>query len=127
MSRDRKLVLIVEDEQLLVSAIKRSIVKLNIDVVSANDGQTGLDLAFEKKPDLILLDIVLPALDGLTVLKKLREDGWGKEVPVLILSNLSRAESIAESKKEGANEYLVKTDWKLSEVVEKVKHELGII
>ena len=66
-------------------------------------------------------------MDGITMLDKLREDDWGKKVPVIILSNLSKADSIRESRERGVNTYLVKTDWKLDEVIAKVKYELGIL
>ena len=92
--------------------------------MEAFDGGEGLAIALEKHPNLVLLDIVLPVMDGVTLLDRLREDEWGKNVPVIILSNLSDASTIEESKDKGVNSYLVKTDWKLDEVVAKVRETL---
>lgn len=120
-------ILIIEDETLMASALKKKLESAGFEPLWASDGSEGLKVALDKHPDLILLDIVLPTMDGMTVLSKLREDSWGKNVPVIILSNLSRAATIEKGKEKGVNTYLVKTDWKLSEVVQKVKYELGMV
>ena len=117
-------VLIIEDEKLLADALKRKLERSGFSVFIAIDGAEGLEFALDKHPDLILLDIVMPIMDGITVLDRIREDEWGAKVPVLILSNLSDAESIKESKANGINDYLIKTDWKISDVVKKVKENL---
>lgn len=126
MANEGRNILIIEDESLMASALKKKLESEGLGVVWANDGLQGLNIALQKHPDLILLDIVLPSMDGMTLLSKLREDEWGKNVPVIILSNLSRAATIEEGKEKGVNTYLVKTDWKLGEVAQKVKHELGL-
>jgi DNA-binding response OmpR family regulator len=117
-------ILIIEDEKLLADALKRKLERSGFSVFIAIDGAEGLEFALDKHPDLILLDIVMPIMDGITVLDRIREDEWGAKVPVLILSNLSDAESIKESKASGINDYLIKTDWKISDVVKKVKENL---
>ncbi len=127
MANDKKTILVVEDETLMVNALKKKLEAEDFNVLVAKDGSEGLNIALEKHPDLVLLDVILPVMDGMTALKNLRADSWGKDVPVIILTNLSRAATIEESKKKGVNTYLVKTDWKLAEVVQKVKYELGII
>jgi len=78
------------------------------------------------KPDLILLDIILPKMDGMTVLKKLREDDRGKDVPVILLTNLDYSVGVAKAMESGAYDYLVKVDWTLEEVVEKVRKRLQV-
>jgi len=83
-------------------------------------------MAREKHPDLILLDIVLPQLDGLSVLDQLRSDDWGKSVPVIMLTNLTQVEAEEESLERGVKAFLVKTDWKLEEVVQKIRDVLGM-
>lgn len=118
---------VIEDENLIASALEKKLKNEGFDVYVTNDGKQGLDAALEKKPDLILLDLVLPSMDGVSILDTLRGDDWGKKVPVIILTNLSKAETIQESKEKGVNSYLIKTDWKLEEVVKKVKYELGIL
>ena len=124
MSDKKTIVLLIEDERLLSKAIKRKLEKGGFEVLEAFDGGEGLAIALEKHPNLVLLDIVLPVMDGVTLLDRLREDEWGKNVPVIILSNLSDASTIEESKDKGVNSYLVKTDWKLDEVVAKVRETL---
>ena len=84
----------------------------------------GLEVVISKKPDIILLDIIMPRMDGLTMLKKMREKAEVKDIPVILLTNLSEYESMAEAIKSGAFGYLVKTDWTLSKVVEKVRDRL---
>jgi DNA-binding response OmpR family regulator len=127
MNNKKYTIQVIEDEKMLSDAIKKKLDESGFDVVTSYDGKEGLDEALKSKPDLILLDLVLPTVDGVTVLDKLRGDEWGKNVPIIILTNLSRAETIEESKKRGVNTYLVKTNWKLDEVVEKINYELGIV
>ena len=124
MNDKKAIVLLIEDERLLSKAIKRKLEKGGFEVLEAFDGGEGLAIALEKHPNLVLLDIVLPVMDGVTLLDRLREDEWGKNVPVIILSNLSDASTVEESKTKGVNSYLVKTDWKLDEVVAKVRETL---
>lgn len=110
---------------MMTDVLKRKLESDNYKVLVAKDGAEGLTKALGKHPDLILLDIILPVMDGVTFLGKLREDDWGKKVPVIVLSNLSRAAIVAKSKEKGASDYLVKTDWKLSDVMKKIKNELS--
>jgi two-component system phosphate regulon response regulator PhoB len=118
-------VLIVEDEQMLLSALQRKLESAGLNVLTAKDGSEGLKLALENRPDLILLDIILPLMDGITFLERLRRDEWGKQVPVIVLSNLSKASTITETKEKGVKMFLVKTDWKIDDVLQKIKNELG--
>jgi DNA-binding response OmpR family regulator len=127
MNNYKKLILVVEDDKLIAGAIEKKLAKSNFEVIIATDGKEGLDLAIERHPDLILLDIILPVMDGISLLDKLRGDSWGAKVPVIILSNLTRAMTPEEMKEKGVSLYLIKTDWKLEEVVNKVKYELGLI
>jgi DNA-binding response OmpR family regulator len=85
-----------------------------------------LEMALNKKPDLILLDLILPEIDGITVLKKLRDSNEGKNIPVIILTNLSSSDLVKKAMAEGSTSYLVKVNWKIDEVVKKVKEELKI-
>ena len=93
---------------------------------SEANGETGLQLALSDHPDLVLLDIQVPGISGMEVLKRLRQDDWGKNVPVILLTDLSATEEnvikgIAEY---APRHYLVKSDWKISEVVEKINEAL---
>jgi two-component system response regulator VanR len=124
----QKKILIVEDESSLRKAMTEKFQREGFDVLLASDGVEGLEQASMGHPDLILLDIIMPKMDGMTMFKKLRAlDDWGKQVPVIILTNLAsdddgRISDVAELL---PSYYLVKTDWKLADVVNKVKERLG--
>ena len=116
-------ILIVEDEHMVRDAIKRKLESSGFEVLEAGDGQEGLQRAESGKPDLILLDLILPLMDGLTVLEKLRGSEWGKNIPVIVLSNLSDTKTVQESKQKGVFDFLVKTDWTLDDVVSKIRED----
>jgi DNA-binding response OmpR family regulator len=120
-----KTILIIEDDAVLLWALAKTLSTEGFIVHKATDGEAGLELAVREHPYLILLDIIMPKMDGLTVLKKLRTDQWGKNVPVIILTNLSAADT-AKDIGNKSQEYLVKAEWKLTDVVEKVKKRLKI-
>lgn len=124
MDKEKKLILVVEDESDVQDALTEKLTTENFDVINALDGQEGLVLALQRHPDLILLDIILPKMDGFAVLEKLREDEWGKNVPVILLTNLSDTKSMSRALEFQSYEYLVKTDWKISDVVKKIKEQL---
>ena len=114
-------VLIVEDEMALVEVLEDHFSEEGFEVLIAKDGKVGLDMALKLNPDIILLDIIMPIMDGITMLEKLRKDEKAKEIPVIMLTNLSDAKRVEEARKQGVNDYLVKADWKLEDVVNKVK------
>ncbi len=120
-----KKILIVEDEVALLQVLTEKLKKDNFEVLQARNGQEGLQQAFSLHPDLILLDIIMPVMDGMTMLAKLRIDEWGKSVPVSILTNLSNEQRVAESLQQGVYDYLVKSDWTLEDLVQKIKNRLG--
>jgi len=119
-----KKILIIEDEKKLSEILKMRLEKEDFAVYVAYDGESGLDLALSLKPDLILLDVVLPKMDGMTVLKKLRnENSWGENVRIMMLSNFDPKDDTV-NKSINDNEpsyYLLKVDFDLEEVVNKVK------
>jgi DNA-binding response OmpR family regulator len=118
-------ILIVEDEHALSTALSERFSKENFEVLLARDGQEGLRMALSSHPECILLDIIMPVMDGMSMLRELRKDPWGKHVRVIILTNLSNAEDEAKSHIEGVSDYLIKTDWKLEDVVAKVREKTG--
>lgn len=118
-------ILIVDDEQMLLKALSDKFSSEGFTVVTAKDGQEGLQETLREHPDMILLDIIMPKMDGVTMLKKLREDAWGKNVPVIILTNLSSIDKTYIPPDDKVYDYLVKTDWTLDELVEKVKEKLS--
>ena len=84
----------------------------------------GLSVALAEHPNLMLVDVVMPKMDGITMLEKLREDEWGKDAHVIMLTNLSDTEKIAFAAKKGVNDYLVKADWDIASIIEKVKEKV---
>jgi CheY-like chemotaxis protein len=120
-----KKILFIEDESALQKTLSDYLKKEGYEVVSALDGETGLKLAKNQKPDLILLDLILPKMDGFEVLEKLTQDPETKDIPVIILTNLERMEDIERALELGAKTYLVKANYTLQEVTEKVKKALG--
>lgn len=118
-------ILIVEDDGALIKALTATFTKEGFDVIQARNGQDGLDASFKEHPDIILLDIIMPVMDGISMLRKLREDSWGSEVRVMILTNLSSDSKVDEAIENRAYDFLVKTDWTLSDVVKKVRERLA--
>lgn len=118
-----KTILIIEDEEYLADMYKIKFESEGYTVVVAIDGETGIRLAQNIKPDLILLDLVLPRMDGFQVLKELRHDARTKEIIIYILSNLGQDEEIKKGFEEGANGYLIKanlTPAQLMDYVERI-------
>ena len=120
-----KKILFVEDESALQKTFGDILKEEGYEVISALDGGIGLKLAKSKKPDLILLDLILPKMDGFEVLEKLKESPGTKDIPVIILTNIGRMEDIGRALELGAKTYLVKADYTLEEVVKKVKQSLA--
>lgn len=121
MNGKEKTILVVEDENNLRNVLRDKFDQENFIVLEAKNGEEGLEMALKEHPHMILLDIVMPKMDGMTMLEKLREDKWGQYAKVIILTNLSDAENTLKAIKHGSFDYLVKSDWKLADVVEKAK------
>jgi len=121
-----KKILIIDDESIVKKSLSSQFDKSLVKVLVASDGAEGLKTALKERPDLILLDLIMPKMDGMTMLAKLRQNSWGKTAKVIILSNLSDAERVAQAVEKGTYEYLVKVDWNVMDVVKKCKKILGI-
>ena len=120
-----KKILFIEDESALQKTFGEILKQEGYEMTSALDGESGLRLAKDKKPDLILLDLILPKLHGFEVLKKLKEDPETKEIPIVILTNLEGIRDVEKALELGATTYLVKESYSLEEVIEKIKKTLG--
>lgn len=120
-----KKILFVEDESALQRAATQVLTEEGYKVFSALDGETALQYAKKERPDIILLDLVIPKKSGFEVLDELKKDPETKDIPVIILSNLESSEDIGKALERGATTYLVKTNYKLDEVVDKIKSILG--
>lgn len=120
-----KKILFIEDESALQRAVTRILVEEGYQVFSALDGEIGLKLVWQELPDLVLLDLVLPKKDGFEVLQALKQNKETTHIPVVILTNLEGGMEIERVLALGATTYLVKTNYRLEEVVEKIKQILG--
>jgi len=116
-----KKILFVEDEPTLQKTLGDVLVREGYKVISALDGKIGLRLAKSEKPDLILLDLVLPSMHGFQVLKRLKQDSETEKIPVIILTNLEKIEDVEKTIELGARTYLVKTKYKVEEIMQKIK------
>lgn len=122
-----KKVLIVEDEAPLRNAVSDILTFEGFTVFQAKNGQEGLDIALKEHPDLTLLDLMMPIMDGLTMLEKLRQDQeWGAQAAVILLTNINDPEKVAQATEAGSYDFLVKSDWNIEDVVKKIKGRLGI-
>jgi len=120
-----KKILFIEDESALQKTFGEIITQEGYQMMSALDGETGLRMAKTKKPDLILLDLILPKIHGFDVLKKLKEENETRDIPVIVLTNLEGLEDVEKALKLGATTYLVKANYSLEELLEKIKKALG--
>ncbi|MDQ1284550.1 MAG: two-component system, OmpR family, alkaline phosphatase synthesis response regulator PhoP [Patescibacteria group bacterium] len=121
---EKKRILIVEDETSLHESLGEFLSAEGFEVLNAYDGEVGLSMAREKMPDLVLLDIILPKKDGYEVLAEIRKSEKTKNMPVILLTNLESAEDVQKAFEKGATTYLVKSDYKMEDVVRKIKETL---
>jgi len=116
-----KKILVVEDEQDLREALVDVLTQAGFVVTHAADGDEGLTKALAEHPDLILLDVIMPVMDGQTMLKKLRQDPWGKSVRVIMLTSTDDAKNVAEAYTSSVTDYLVKTHIDFDEFVKQIR------
>jgi DNA-binding response OmpR family regulator len=115
-----KKVLIIDDDQALAEALSERLTEAGYSVSSAFDGQKGLDVSLETHPDLIILDVAMPVMNGWDALTALRADGWGKDARVVMLTNSDDMENVSHAIDHGSTEYLIKGSWTLDDIVAKV-------
>ncbi len=113
-------ILIVEDEDVLLRVLQEKFEGENFKVFTAKDGSAAITSVKKNIPDAILLDILLPKVDGLEVLAAIKEDSNLKNIPVIMLSNVDNNEKVDQALKMGAVDYMIKTQYPINEVVEKV-------
>jgi len=118
-------VLIVEDDVFLANIYKTKFDMEGFKVSTSENGEAGLNDVKKKKPDIVLLDILLPKMDGFVVLEKLKADPEVKSIPVILLTNLGQKDDVQKGLEMGAADYLIKAHFKPSEVVEKVRKILN--
>ena len=120
-----KKILIVEDEEMLLKILSKKLQINGFGVDLARDGKEALDKLNYFKPDLILLDIVMPVMDGITFLKKIKDTEY-KNVPIIILTNLNEGKNVEEAIENGASDYLIKVEYPLEELIQRIKVRLAI-
>ena len=120
-----KIILVIDDEKDLREAMTTALSYEGFTVETAENGKEGLTKALTIQPNLIFLDILMPVMDGIEMLKLLRNDPWGKNVPVIVMTAVDSMEKIAEIVEQGSNEYLPKASTTLGKIVEKAKAHLG--
>jgi len=118
-----KKIIIIEDEETLLGLLQKKLSQ-DYQVEIARDGQEGLEKIKEDKPDLILLDIVMPKMGGFEVMEALNKDGELKRIPIIIISNSGQPVELGRAKELGVKDWLIKTDFDPQEVVDKVKKQL---
>jgi DNA-binding response OmpR family regulator len=119
-----KNILIVEDDKFLRELIVQKLIKEGYDVAEAIDGEEGIKKVKTVKPDLVLLDLILPGIDGFEVLTKIKEDPSLVRIPVIILSNLGQKDDVERGLKLGAIDYLIKVHFTPREIIDKIKNTL---
>jgi len=119
-----KKILIIEDDRALQNALIEALTQEGYEAISAYDGEEGMQKAEEAKPDLILLDLILPKKDGYEVLAGIKNSP-NKDIPVLILTNLEEIENVQKTLDLGAKTFMVKSDFSLRDIVDKIKENLS--
>lgn len=124
MNDINKKILIVEDDKDFLFILQVNFRNEGFFVITAKDGQEGLDLAAKEKPDLILLDILMPKMDGIEVAKQIKKNG--ANIPIIFLTNVSDINQISKAEEIGPSDYIIKSDMSVEGVVEQAKKRLGI-
>lgn len=125
MSKPKTKIAIIEDDIAIVQMYRMKFESEGYDVAYANDGEQGLKLIEEFQPDIILLDLMMPIMSGSEMLGKLRQEDWGKDVKVIILTNVGESEAPESTHELGVEEFIVKADMTPKQVAERVKQALG--
>ena len=117
-------ILIIEDDKFLRDLLSQKLTREGFKVLAAMEGEEGIKIAGEEMPNLVLLDLILPGLDGFDILERLKKDSRLSSIPVLVLSNLGQKEDIERAISSGAEGFLIKANFTPGEIVDKVKSVL---
>ncbi len=118
-------IVIIEDEALIRDLLEMKLKEEGFEVLSAEDGEKGLELIEKERPDLIILDIVMPKKTGFEVLEEMKKKGLS-DIPVIVISNSGQPVELSEAQKMGASDWLIKTEFDPQEVLEKVKKYIRV-
>lgn len=127
LNKQKIKILLVEDDNFLREICAKKLLKQEFVVIEAINGEEALRKIKKTLPDIVLLDIILPVIDGFEVLKKIREYEETKQIPVIMLSNLGQKEDVQKAFDLGANNYLIKAHFTTEDIVNKIKKELKIV
>ncbi len=116
-----KTILILEDEKALMDALSTQLTKRGYNILKAGDGEEGLQVLADNQVDMVLLDIIMPKVDGVSFLQQVHQNEKLKETPIIVLSNLSSGEKVMEAKEQGVTDYLIKTDWTIEDIIRKIE------
>ncbi len=125
MTDAQKRVLLVEDDSTLSGSLATLLTDAGFAVTVAHDGEEGVKLAEEVSPHIILLDVMLPKVDGVTALRRIKQIPGQEETPVMMLTNRDDLEVIEETLKGGSYDFLVKHEWKLEDIVQRIQDKVG--
>lgn len=126
MNQTNKKILVVEDDKDFLWVLRQSLEDEGLSVVSAENGEDGLSLAKNERPDLIIIDIMLPGMDGITMARKIKEGGI--ESPMIFLTNVKDPEQISRAlEATGETDYIIKSDMRVEAVVERIKNKIGLL
>ncbi len=117
-------ILIIEDDKFLRDLMAQKLTKEGYEILEAIDGEIGIKKVREEKPDLVLLDLILPGIDGFEVLSRMKENPDLAKIPVIILSNLGQREDVERGLKMGAVDYLIKAHFTPREIIDKIKNAI---
>lgn len=120
-----KKILIIEDEEILLNLLQKKLTREGYEVSTAKDGDIGITKIRETKPDLILLDVMMPKMNGFEVMEELVKDKELKDIPVIIISNSGQPVEIERAKELGVRDWLIKTQFDPKEVIDKVVKQIG--
>lgn len=120
-----KKILIAEDEEIMLNLLQKKLAQEGYEILIAKDGEEGLRLMREVKPDLVLLDIIMPKLGGFEVMEEMQKDSELKDIPIIVVSNSGQPVEIDKAQSLGAKDWLIKTEFDPKEVIEKVVKQIG--
>jgi CheY-like chemotaxis protein len=125
MANQKKKILIIEDDEFVRKLYREQLVRQGYDFVEAVDGVEGIEKVRSEHPDFILLDLMLPKKNGFEVLADIKQDPAITSIPIFVLSNLGQQSDVQAALSMGVDDYIVKSDFRLSDVVEKISKRLS--
>ena len=124
MNNEKIKILLIEDEEIMIGLLQKKLTNEGYEVSVARDGEEGLKAMREVRPDLVLLDIIMPKMGGFEVMEEMNKDKELKKIPVIVISNSGQPVELDKAQKLGAKDWLIKTEFDPQEVIDKVKKQV---